>query len=1292
LIVRAAVGAATRGVWVERWPQGDGTVLAFAALLDRLVDGGAAALGPAPAPTETHPEAFGQALAAYADGVVARLSERPRRHSALLILERSGAAPVLAVLDALTRSRGGLPFAVAARATEPGDGPAIALGPLDGAALGAFVSRRFGPIAGAERLVDHLRATTGGHPGTLVAMAELLVARGVIALGEEGWRLDRGLEAFVPPEVSALMEARIATWPEAARDLLEVWRALDVPLDLAALDALTRAEPGALDLLVATGMIRADGGRFALVPSVRRATPLPSALKERISRYSDFEHLDFRLKSRVLGGEAGLAELLTPIREALAEFRLDDAEQWSALGLELLDGRPGEGGLALLSLRVDIADRRGPREAQRDALRRLGEALPEGDPRALEVRSRLFWALTRMGDPSFEAEGRGVRARALAAGRTLLAAEIGVHLAIAKTQCGAWDEAEGLLLEARAALPEARGALALSARIANNLGNVQSYRGAFEAAAEAYREALAHKLEEGDPVGERIARGNLALMELELGRPGLALAGLHRSLALARQTGHRRGEAWCLLTLAEVGVEAGALRYAMRRARRAAEVAAELGDRLVEGDAWTTLAEARWLAGEPHAEAARRGLALAELAGSAWTRARARLLVAMADGGADGETTLEALEALVAEDTADPTTRRMAARILAERALVRGDTAAALSGLRQALSWSGGGRPGLRHAAFEATVLRAFEVARDAELGSRRAKLEAALARFVEGLPEAPRAEDDDPEAVYDGPSRRGASKALAAHSSRAVDDRGVPALNGAGGWGVSGVDTVVRSEAGALLTRTLGAFVRAVEAERAVVIVFTEAGAELLASCDADGEAVPDALKRLPEVVLEAARRDVCWRASGEGGALAVWPWRQPVGAGESSVALCAQNRFREHAFADLELGTRSAEPVKLVARLALVERALAMAEDAVKRAQAQVIRVERESTAEINSLRRELESTREQLGPAHAYRDILFTSDAMKRMLRQVDRVVGTDLSVHIHGESGTGKELIARAIHDLGARRGGPFVPQNCTAIPQTLFESELFGHERGSFTGAVRASEGLFRRAHRGTLFLDEIGDLPLELQAKLLRVLETGEVRPVGATKSVEVDVRIVSATHRDLGDLIKRGLFREDLYYRLNVIRIEVPPLRDRPDDIPLLVKHFLTQRGEAREIDPRAMRALVRYGWPGNVRQLENEVARASLLAGGDRIVLEDLSPDLAASKPDTHVATDAKRAGALSDFGLDRGPLKDRVDRLEAHALTTALAEAAQNKSEVARVLGLSRAGLNLKLKRLGLWEGDS
>lgn len=232
-----------------------------------------------------------------------------------------------------------------------------------------------------------------------------------------------------------------------------------------------------------------------------------------------------------------------------------------------------------------------------------------------------------------------------------------------------------------------------------------------------------------------------------------------------------------------------------------------------------------------------------------------------------------------------------------------------------------------------------------------------------------------------------------------------------------------------------------------------------------------------------------------------------------------------------------------------------------------------------------------------------IISRSAAMDELLKQTRRVADSTAAVLIHGESGTGKELLARAIHRAGSRRERPFLGLNCSAIPEPLLESELFGHQRGAFTSATRDHKGLFQAAEGGTLFLDEIGDMPLTLQAKLLRVLEEKEVRPVGATESVAVDVRIVSASHRDLEELVRSDHFRQDLFYRLNVVRLDIPPLRERPEDIQLLVNHFLGEITEgtetpARSFSPEAMERLLVAPWPGNVRQLLNVVEYAATLS----------------------------------------------------------------------------------------------
>ncbi len=252
----------------------------------------------------------------------------------------------------------------------------------------------------------------------------------------------------------------------------------------------------------------------------------------------------------------------------------------------------------------------------------------------------------------------------------------------------------------------------------------------------------------------------------------------------------------------------------------------------------------------------------------------------------------------------------------------------------------------------------------------------------------------------------------------------------------------------------------------------------------------------------------------------------------------------------------------------------------------------------------------------------DIISHSNVMSTLLSQARLVAETDASVLIRGESGTGKELLAIAIHRAGARRDQPFVPVNCTAIPESLLESELFGHAKGSFTGASSSYVGLFQSAHKGTLFLDEIGDMPQHLQVKLLRVLQERRIRPVGSTKAVDVDVRIISATHRDLDSMITSQDFREDLFYRLNVVNLEIPPLNARKEDIPLLIEHFieklsLENRKIVRGMTPEAMKILVEASWPGNVRQLYNVVEHAMALATTP-LISEDLLHDAIKQNPD--------------------------------------------------------------------------
>jgi DNA-binding NtrC family response regulator len=322
---------------------------------------------------------------------------------------------------------------------------------------------------------------------------------------------------------------------------------------------------------------------------------------------------------------------------------------------------------------------------------------------------------------------------------------------------------------------------------------------------------------------------------------------------------------------------------------------------------------------------------------------------------------------------------------------------------------------------------------------------------------------------------------------------------------------------------------------------------------------------------------------------------------------------------------------------------------------------------------------------------------SNAIKQIYGVVEKVANTPSTVLITGESGTGKELIARALHENSSRHGGPFIKINCAAIPKTLMESELFGYEKGAFTGAVGAKPGRFELAHGGTLFLDEIGEIPIEMQVKLLRVLQESEFERVGGIKTIKVDVRLVTATNRDLLQEIGAGTFREDLFYRLNVVPIHIPPLRERHEDIPLLVDHFITKfnerlRKQVTSIAPDAIERLVAHSWPGNIRELENLMERTVLFCEEPQIRVSDLPPEISQLAPlPAPVAAPGEAAAALTAAGLAAGSLKEAVraqtERVERELIQRALDETGGNVTQAARKLKISRKSLQTKMKEFGL-----
>ncbi len=317
------------------------------------------------------------------------------------------------------------------------------------------------------------------------------------------------------------------------------------------------------------------------------------------------------------------------------------------------------------------------------------------------------------------------------------------------------------------------------------------------------------------------------------------------------------------------------------------------------------------------------------------------------------------------------------------------------------------------------------------------------------------------------------------------------------------------------------------------------------------------------------------------------------------------------------------------------------------------------------------------------YKFESLIGISLPMIKFKKLCEKAVNSDITVLIQGDTGTGKELVANIIHENSSRSGNNFIIQNCATIPENLFESELFGHIKGSFSGAINDRKGVFEHANKGTVFLDEIGELPIAMQVKLLRLIQHGEVRPVGSNKTKYVDVRIVSATNRDLAHEVKKGRFREDLYYRLNVFKLSTPALREIMDDIPTLIQHFINKykdkhKSSAKKISQRALKVLLNYTFPGNVRELENEIERALIMVGmeGDKIELHHLSDNILTS------------GQFIKKIGADNKTMKVLVESLEQDLITKAMDKHNGNKTHAAKTLGISRVGLNKKIKRYELF----
>ncbi len=402
---------------------------------------------------------------------------------------------------------------------------------------------------------------------------------------------------------------------------------------------------------------------------------------------------------------------------------------------------------------------------------------------------------------------------------------------------------------------------------------------------------------------------------------------------------------------------------------------------------------------------------------------------------------------------------------------------------------------------------------------------------------------------------------------------------------------------------------------------------------------------------------------------------------------------RFEEGVFSKVDLPLAEAfadqasiavENARLVAVAKLRQEELARAKERVDELNRVLNEKVRRQSAELDEVKQILKERQDELEFKYSYENIIGGSSRMRDVFRLLDKVTDTDVPVLVQGDSGTGKELVARAIHFNGPRKDGAFISENCAAIPESLLESELFGYKRGAFTGADRDKRGLIEAANGGTLVLDEIGDMALEMQGKLLRALDEGEIRPLGGKETVRVDVRIISATNQDLRRMQAEGKFREDLYYRLAVITVQLPPLRDRREDVPLLVNHFLAQGAKKKGVEPReigeeAMALLVGYDWPGNVRQLRNEVQRAVALA--DHVIEPEILSEEIRLGSLPHLLPDRFAERTLKDV------TREVVQSVERQVVQEALTRTNWKKTAAARMLGISRPTLDSKIHAYSL-----
>jgi transcriptional regulator with GAF, ATPase, and Fis domain len=1189
----------------------------------------------------------------------------------------------------------------------------IALGPLAEGEVRRLLEHALPGVRASGALVREALAASGGLAGRLCR----LLAHGLSA----------GIDVGRGPSLRALGgdgDAVPAELPAAARDLAELACVAGGELEHGAAEAAfssAQALGEAYRTLIAAGLAVRSGSRLVLRDDF--AAALRGALtREQVLALAE------RLPARGLDGRA-LAHLWMArgqLERAAAAFgdelarlraagRPEEAEQCAHEALTVVTAPAA----AVERLRLLLADALRAQGRYADALASLAQA---ESVRALSVRAEL----QRLAGARAEAHALATRAAASAQTGAVDAEAILARLAfdegdleraerlarVALERAGSEStalracEVEALVLLARGLRDDASAAIRSALERARKAGLRDAEARLLSLSGEAAREAgdphgaarrFAAAFELADAAGDYHAAAaflhNVGVQRLDCGEPGPAVLALRESARRLSRLGRAADSARALYNLGHAAQVVGADDVALASAQRARESAAEGGDATTHAYASCLEAEVRLRFGERKAalallpDAGAEGQLAPPAAAMVVARSAALRLAAGDQGEADRE--LARAEAL-AREANSPAAEVECALARCQLSLARGEVEAARAAAE--LAHARAQQDGSFDARMRALLLsaKAARAAGDAGLAaSRLADVRSLLDQAARGLSPAERARlravdayrpafEAVPSGQSEGSAGGGSSGGIA------------PALRG----GAMSVDERWRALAGTAKRLTAERRLpRLYEIILDAAIELSGAERGYLVIKDIDGVPRVRAGRGLSQEDIDrgelALSRSIVARVLGSGRALATMDaaaderlsgaasvhalsLRSVVAVplrvrGEIAGALYLEDRLRPFAFGELELSLLS--DLADLAAIALDSAQLLRGQRRAAR-RLSVLRARLARRVEVQAL--ELESLRRsQREGASEHAGIVGHSRGMQRVLSLVAKVARSEVPILICGESGTGKELIARAIHDAGPDKDAPFVSENCGAIPEPLLESALFGHVRGAFTGADRRRLGLFEVADGGTLFLDEIGEMSVAMQARLLRVLQDGEVRPVGSEQARRVRVRVLCATHRDLPAMVAEGRFREDLYYRLAVVTLALPALRERPEDIAPLIARFVEKYAHGRkvEIDRRALSALGRHPWPGNVRQLENEIRRALVLAD-DVIELEHLSPGL------------IELGAAASPDPLD---MRAQVDQLERRLIRQALDASAGNQTRAARMLGISRYGLQKMLRRL-------